>query len=71
MGRLRLKVYRGLGIDLVEDGSGGYTKAVVRMFVLRVQLIWVGNAKKKDVHVVNIESKYSRFFYANYLWDLL
>ena len=31
----------------------------------------VGNAAKKDVHVVNIESKYSRFFYANYLWDLL
>jgi hypothetical protein len=30
-GRLRLKVYRGLGIDLVEDGSGGYAKAVVRM----------------------------------------
>jgi kinetochore protein Spc24, fungi type len=31
----------------------------------------LGNSKKKDVHVVNIESKYSRFFYANYLWDLL
>jgi len=30
-----------------------------------------GNSKKKDVHIVNIESKYSRFFYANYLWDLL
>jgi kinetochore protein Spc24 len=28
---LRLKVYRGLGIDIVEDGSGGYGKAVVRM----------------------------------------
>ena len=30
-GSLRLKVFRGLGIDLVEDGSGRYGKAVVRM----------------------------------------
>lgn len=30
--RLRLKIYRGLGIDLVDDGSGGYSKAVVRKF---------------------------------------
>jgi Spc24 subunit of Ndc80 len=37
---------------------------------LQVDLI-TGNAKKNDVHIVNIESKYSRFFYANYLWDLL
>jgi kinetochore protein Spc24 len=64
-------VYRGLGIDLVEDGSGGYAKAVVRMLCSCGWANLVGNAKKKDVHVVNIESKYSRFFYANYLWDLL
>jgi len=68
--RLRLKVYRGLGIDLVEDGSGGYSKAVVRKYVSTMYLT-SGNAKNKDVHVVNIESKYSRYFYANYLWDLL
>lgn len=54
----------------MEDGSGGYGKAVVRMSLLITKLI-LGNSKKKDVHVVNIESKYSRFFYANYLWDLL
>ena len=54
-----------------EDGNGGYGKAIVRMILrLKAKLI-VGNAAKKDVHVVNIESKYSRFFYANYLWDLL
>ena len=69
-GRLRLKVYRGLGIDLVEDGSGGYSKAVVRMCFYFGGSLILGNAKTKDVHVVNIESKYSRFFYANYLWDL-
>jgi kinetochore protein Spc24, fungi type len=63
-------VYRGLGIDLVEDGSGGYSKAVVRMSGLKCRLI-LGNSSKKDVRIVNIESKYSRFFYANYLWDLL
>ena len=37
--RLRLKVYRGLGIDLVEDGSGGYSKAVVRMSLLVKRVI--------------------------------
>jgi kinetochore protein Spc24, fungi type len=56
-------------MDLVEDGSGEYSKAVVRMSVEVTSN--AGNAKKKDVHVVNVESKYSRFFYANYLWDLL
>jgi kinetochore protein Spc24 len=64
---LRLKVYRSLGIDVErEAGSGGaigegagegeFTKAVIR------------NDRKGDVHVVNIDKKFSRFFYANYFW---
>lgn len=28
--RLKLKVYRSLGIDIQEDGAGGYNKAVIR-----------------------------------------
>ncbi|KAI0022522.1 Spc24 subunit of Ndc80-domain-containing protein [Xylariomycetidae sp. FL0641] len=60
---LRLKVYRSLGIDLERDekdgGGGEFTKAIVR------------NDRKGDVHVVNMDKKFSRFFYANYFWSTL
>ncbi|MCJ1338328.1 kinetochore-associated Ndc80 complex subunit spc24 [Bachmanniomyces sp. S44760] len=53
---LKLKVYRSLGIDVEADKSGTYNKAVIR------------NNAKGDVHVVSIDPKSSRFFYANYFW---
>jgi kinetochore protein Spc24 len=57
---LRLKVYRSLGIDLERDErDGDWTKAVVR------------NDRKGDVHVVNMDRKFSRFFYSNYFWQTL
>ncbi|KAI0870981.1 Spc24 subunit of Ndc80-domain-containing protein [Hypoxylon argillaceum] len=61
---LRLSVYRSLGIDVerdeAKDGAGGeFCKAVVR------------NDRKGDVHVVNIDKKFSRFFYANYFWQTI
>lgn len=63
---LRLKVYRSLGIDIErgdgpggKDGAGEFTRAVVR------------NDRRGDVHVVNIDRKFSRFFYANYFWQTL
>jgi kinetochore protein Spc24 len=57
---LKLKVYRMLNIDVEPDKETGlYTKAVVR------------NAQKGDVHVVNIDPKFSRYFYANYFWNTL
>lgn len=57
---LRLRVYRSLGIDIERDEDGGeFTKAVVR------------NDRKGDVHVVNMDKKFSRFFYANYFWQSL
>ncbi|KAK4217860.1 Spc24 subunit of Ndc80-domain-containing protein [Rhypophila decipiens] len=62
---LRLKVYRSLGIELErgdgggKDDSGEFTRAVVR------------NDRKGDVHIVNIDRKFSRFFYANYFWQIL
>ncbi|KAI9796015.1 MAG: kinetochore-associated Ndc80 complex subunit spc24 [Candelina submexicana] len=56
---LKLKVYRSLGIDIESDGAGNYNKAVIR------------NDKKGDVHVVNIDPKFSRFFYANYFWQTM
>ncbi|KAK7743137.1 putative kinetochore protein spc24 [Cytospora paraplurivora] len=57
---LRLKVYRSLGIDIERDArEGEFTRAVVR------------NDRKGDVHVVNLDKKFSRFFYANYFWQTL
>lgn len=58
---LRLKVYRSLGIEIERDGGrdGEFSRVVVR------------NDRKGDVHVVNIDRKFSRFFYANYFWQSL
>ncbi|KAH7084242.1 Spc24 subunit of Ndc80-domain-containing protein [Paraphoma chrysanthemicola] len=54
---LKLKLYRTLGIDVEADKTTGeYNKAVIR------------NAAKGDVHVVNIDPKFSRHFYTNYFW---
>ena len=56
-GSLKLKLYRTLGIDVEADSTTGqYNKAVIR------------NAAKGDVHVVNIDPKFSRHFYTNYFW---
>lgn len=57
---LRLKVYRSLGIDIErDDRDGEWARAVVR------------NDRKGDVHVVNMDKKFSRYFYANYFWQTL
>ncbi|CEL00583.1 Putative Kinetochore protein Spc24 [Aspergillus calidoustus] len=56
---LRLKIYRALGIDIEADEAGNFTKAVIR------------NSRKGDVHVVNLDPKFSRFFYSNYFWSTL
>ncbi|KAI9731161.1 MAG: kinetochore-associated Ndc80 complex subunit spc24 [Cirrosporium novae-zelandiae] len=56
---LKLKVYRSLGIDVEADKAGNFSKAVIR------------NTQKGDVHVVNIDPKFSNFFYANYLWNTM
>ncbi|KAI4243907.1 MAG: hypothetical protein L6R40_003289 [Gallowayella cf. fulva] len=56
---LKLKVYRSLGIDVDPDQTGTYNKATIR------------NTQKGDIHVVNIDTKFSRFFYANYFWQTL
>lgn len=58
-GRLKLKVYRSLGIEVETDSAGNYNKAVVR------------NNQKGDVHVLNVDLRFSRFFYSNYLWQTM
>ncbi|KAH8427464.1 kinetochore Spc24 family protein [Aspergillus melleus] len=56
---LRLKIYRSLGVDIEADEAGTFNKAVIR------------NSRKGDVHVVNIDPKFSRFFYSNYFWSTM
>ena len=57
--RLKLKVYRSLGIDVEADSAGNYNKAVIR------------NNQKGDVHVINIDPKFSKYFYSNYFWQTM
>lgn len=54
---LKLKCYRALGIDLVKDKAGNFQKLVIQ--------------GDNDVNIVKIDKKYSGFFYANYVWDLI
>jgi kinetochore protein Spc24 len=56
---LKLKVYRSLGVDVDRDEKGRYSKAVIR------------NGNKGDVHVINMDGKFSQFFYANYFWSTM
>ena len=57
MGHVRDLPKSTLGIDVEADSTTGqYNKAVIR------------NAAKGDVHVVNIDPKFSRHFYTNYFW---
>jgi kinetochore protein Spc24 len=44
---------------LEQDEAGNYNKATI------------GNTKKGDVHVVNIDPKFSKYFYANYFWQTM
>jgi len=56
---LRLWLYRSLGITLEQDEAGNYNKATI------------ANTKKGDVHVVNIDPKFSKSFYADYFWQTM
>lgn len=57
--RLKLKVYRSLGIDVQANGAGNYNKAVIR------------NNQKGDVHIINVDPKFSKFFYSSYFWQTM
>lgn len=59
MARLRLWLYRSLGITLEQDQAGNYTKAII------------GNPNKGDVHLVNIDPKLPKSFYADYFWQTI
>ncbi|KAF9978852.1 kinetochore-associated Ndc80 complex subunit spc24 [Actinomortierella ambigua] len=53
---LKLHLYRTLGVELVEDDRGNYSKARIR--------------SKNDVHLVKFDDELSPYFQTNLLWDL-
>jgi kinetochore protein Spc24 len=56
--RLKLGVYRSLGIDADQDhNTGDFSRAVIR------------NTAKGSVNVVNLDPNFDRFFYANHFWN--
>lgn len=59
--RLKLLIYRSLGIDVSQDrDTGAFNRAVIR------------NTTRGDVHAIDVDAaKPSRSFYANMFWDSL
>ncbi len=61
--RLKLQIYRSLGISTTQDPkTGEFNRAVVR----RAEH---GDGGKGDVNIINIDDKLPRSFYARDLWD--
>ena len=55
---LKLKIYRGLDMEPGKtDGEIDYSKVVVR--------------NGTGLHVINLDNKFSKHFYTNYLWSAL
>lgn len=58
--RLKLQVYRSLGIDVSQDAAtGDFHRAVIR------------NQAKGDINIVNVNENVSKSFYANMFWESL
>jgi len=58
--RLKLQVYRSLGIGVSQDAAtGDFNRAVIR------------NQARGDVNVVNVNEEVGKSFYANMFWESL
>ncbi|KAH8548869.1 Spc24 subunit of Ndc80-domain-containing protein [Umbelopsis sp. PMI_123] len=55
---LQLQIYRGLGIELLDDGNGHFVKARIH------------STRLNDLNTLPLNDKYSPFFYSNYLWEM-
>ncbi|KAF9272798.1 kinetochore-associated Ndc80 complex subunit spc24 [Mortierella alpina] len=54
---LRLQLYRGLGIEMLENDFGEYTRARIR------------SSSRKDVHIATLGGDLSAFYQTNLIWD--
>ncbi|KAF8947291.1 kinetochore-associated Ndc80 complex subunit spc24 [Haplosporangium gracile] len=57
MAVLRLQLYRGLGIEMLENELGLYSKARIR------------SSSKNDVHLVKFDDQLSPYFQTNLIWE--
>ncbi|KAG0093606.1 kinetochore-associated Ndc80 complex subunit spc24 [Podila epicladia] len=57
MAVLRLQLYRGLGIEMIENDLGVYSKARIR------------SHNKTDVHMVKFDGQLTPYFQTNLIWE--
>ncbi|KAF9154073.1 kinetochore-associated Ndc80 complex subunit spc24 [Linnemannia schmuckeri] len=57
MAVLRLQLYRGLGIEMLENELGLYSKARIR------------SSSKNEVHLVKFDDQLSPYFQTNLIWE--
>ncbi|KAG0289736.1 kinetochore-associated Ndc80 complex subunit spc24 [Linnemannia gamsii] len=57
MAVLRLQLYRGLGIEMMENELGVYSKARIR------------SSSKNEVHLVKFDDQLSPYFQTNLIWE--
>ncbi|KAF9988270.1 kinetochore-associated Ndc80 complex subunit spc24 [Modicella reniformis] len=57
MAVLRLQLYKGLGVEMLENELGVYSKARIR------------SSTRKDVHLVNFDDQLSPYFQTNLIWE--
>ncbi|KAK3812450.1 MAG: hypothetical protein J3R72DRAFT_530134 [Linnemannia gamsii] len=57
MAVLRLQLYRGLGIEMLENELGVYSKARIR------------SSSKNEVHLVKFDDQLSPYFQTNLIWE--
>ena len=71
--RLKLHIYRSLGISTTQDPSTGeFNRAIVRKASTPESSDAGGSGSGKgDVNVINVDGKLSRGFYAGMFWDAL
>ncbi|KAI8817380.1 uncharacterized protein EV422DRAFT_508975 [Fimicolochytrium jonesii] len=57
--QLLLTIFRGLGIEMQKDAMGKFVKCQVCK----------PNSAEKDIYIQEFADKFSRYYYANVLWD--
>ncbi|KAI8867517.1 hypothetical protein GQ42DRAFT_149515 [Ramicandelaber brevisporus] len=57
---LKLEIYRNLGVEMVADDTGTFTKARV-----------TSPPPRNEVHLIQFNDKYSASFYSERLWNII
>lgn len=66
--RLKLHIYRSLGISATQDPSTGeFNRAIVR----KSPPPDAPDGSRGDVNIINVDGKLNRGFYAGMFWDAL